>query len=151
MQADRVWGTAILLFGGIYLLEGIRIPPAAIGDPLGPRVFPTVLGGVMLVCGGALLLRPAAPHGAATLTRRFFGPVLLLCGLLVAYALSLSWIGYPVATCVFMVIAAGMMGERSLIRSLAIALTFSVGMYVLFTRFLLIPLPPGVLRLLGLE
>jgi putative tricarboxylic transport membrane protein len=149
MQADRIWGVVILGLGGAYLLEGIRIPPPAIGDPLGPRVFPTVLGGVMLACAAALLFRPRR-RGTRVIQWKFFFPVMLLVGLLAAYAFSLAWLGYPLATFLFMVLAARMMGERSLVRSLPIALGFGVGVYLLFTKFLLIPLPAGIFALLGL-
>jgi len=149
MHADRIWGVVILVLGGAYLLEGIRIPPPAIGDPLGPRVFPTVLGGVMLVCAVGLLFRPRRRE-APVIEWKFFAPVVLLAGLLVAYAFSLAWLGYPLATLLFMVLAARMMGERSLVGSLPIALGFAVGVYLLFTKFLLIPLPAGALTLLGL-
>jgi putative tricarboxylic transport membrane protein len=149
MHADRIWGVVILVLGGAYLLEGIRIPPPAIGDPLGPRVFPTVLGGVMLVCAVGLLFRPRRRE-APVIEWKLFAPVVLLAGLLVAYAFSLAWLGYPLATFLFMVLAARMMGERSLVGSLPIALGFAVGVYLLFTKFLLIPLPAGALTLLGL-
>ena len=148
-RADRIWGMVLLLFGGVYLVEGIRIPPAAIGDPLGPRTFPTVLGVVLLVCGAILLCRPQR-RKAAVIERKLFVPVMLLAGLLVAYALSLAWLGYPQATFLFMIIAARMMGERSLAWSLAIAVGFSVGIYLVFTRLLMIPLPPGLLAMVGL-
>ena len=148
-RADRIWGMVLLLFGGVYLVEGIRIPPAAIGDPLGPRTFPTVLGVVLLVCGAILLCRPQR-RKAAVIERKLFVPVMLLAGLLVAYALSLAWLGYPLATILFMIIAARMMGERSLAWSLAIAVGFSVGIYLVFMRLLMIPLPPGLLALVGL-
>ena len=148
-RADRIWGMVILLFGGVYLVEGIRIPPAAIGDPLGPRTFPTVLGVVLLVCGAILLCRPQR-RKAAVIERKLFVPVMLLAGLLVAYALSLAWLGYPLATILFMIIAARMMGERSLAWSLPIAVGFSVGIYLVFTRLLMIPLPPGLLAMVGL-
>jgi len=150
MRADRIWGGVILLFGSVYLLEGIRIPEAAIGDPLGPRIFPSVLGGIMLACGSVLLFRPAG-RDAPVLQRRFFAPVLLLTGVLMAYALSLFWLGYPLATFLFLVIASRMMGERSVSWSLAIAMPFSLAMFFLFTRVLAIPLPPGLLRLVGFE
>jgi putative tricarboxylic transport membrane protein len=149
-RADRIWGAVILVLGTAYLIEGIRIPPPAIGDPLGPRIFPTVLGVGMLACGVLLLLRPER-RAARVLERKLLVPVLLLAGLLVAYALTLAWLGYPVATFLFMVLAARMMGERSIALSLPIGLGFSIGVYYLFTKFLMIPLPPGVLALVGLE
>jgi putative tricarboxylic transport membrane protein len=148
-QADRVWGAIILVLGTAYLVEGVRIPPPAIGDPLGPRTFPTVLGVAMLACGAVLLFRPARREGRV-LERRLVLPVLSLAVLLVAYALSLAPLGYPLATFLFMILAARMMGERSLMWTMPIALGFSIGVYLLFTRFLTIPLPPGVLALAGL-
>jgi putative tricarboxylic transport membrane protein len=148
-RADRIWGAVILILGMAYLVEGIRIPPPAIGDPLGPRLFPTVLGVAMLTCGAVLLFRPSRREGRV-LDRKLLVPVLLLAGLLVGYALSLAGLGYPLATFLFMILAARMMGERSLVRSLPIALGFSVGVYLLFTKLLTIPLPPGVLALVGL-
>jgi len=150
-KADRVWGVVILVFGGIYLLEGIRIPPAAIGDPLGPRTFPTILGIVMAACGAYLIARPEARMGPPALQRQFFRPVLTLSILLIAYALSIAWMGYLLATFLFLLASACIMGERSPIRAMVIALLFSVGMHLLFTRFLNIPLPIGLLTHLGLS
>lgn len=147
-RADRLWGAIILVLGTVYLVEGIRIPPPAIGDPLGPRTFPTVLGVAMLACAAVLLFRPARREGRV-LERKLVFPVLWLAVLLVAYALSLAPLGYPLATFLFMLLAARMMGERSVAWSLPIALGFSIGVYLLFTRFLTIPLPPGVLALAG--
>ncbi|HSR12182.1 MAG TPA: tripartite tricarboxylate transporter TctB family protein, partial [Thermodesulfobacteriota bacterium] len=127
----------------------IRIPPAAFGDPLGPRIFPTILGSSMAACGAYLIAKPQAKAGAV-LVRGPFLQVLLLCALLILYALSLPGLGYLLSTFALVWIAARVMGERSFLRGAAISGAFSAGVYFLFTRFLTIPLPPGVLKSLGL-
>lgn len=149
-SGDRIWGIVILIFGGAYLMEGIRIPPAAFGDPLGPRIFPTILGISMAACGAYLLIKPEPRGAQPILVRRSFIQVLILCALLILYAIGLPWLGYLLATFLLVWVAARIMGERSFIRGLVISAAFSAGVYFLFTKFLTIPLPRGLLKTFGL-
>lgn len=149
IPGDRIWGIVILIFGGAYLVEGIRIPPAAFGDPLGPRIFPTILGISMAACGAFLVIRPEPRGGQPILVPRSFMQVLILCALLILYALSLPWLGYVLATFLLVWIATLIMGDRSFIRGLVVSAVFSAGVFFLFTRVLTIPLPLGFLKTLG--
>ena len=148
-SGDRIWGIVILIFGAVYLTEGIRIPPAAFGDPLGPRIFPTILGISMAACGAYLLIKPEPRGAQPVLVGRSFVQVLILCALLLLYAISLPWLGYLLATFLLVRMAALIMGERSFIRGLLISAAFSAGVFFLFTRVLTIPLPLGFLKTLG--
>jgi len=150
-SADRLWGAVTLILGGVYLFEGIRIPPAAIGDPLGPRTFPTILGVLMAACGAYLMVRPGAGGAEPALARRSFLQILILFSLLILYAVCLPWLGYLPATFLFVAGVAGIMGERSFTQSLAISAAFSSGLFFLFTRVLTIPLPLGLLKTLGFK
>ncbi len=150
IPGDRIWGIVILILGGAYLIEGIRIPPAAFGDPLGPRIFPTILGISMAACGASLLIKPEPRGAQPILVRRSFVRVLILCALLLLYAISLPWLGYLLATLLLVWMAALIMGERSFIKGLVVSAVFSAGIFFLFTRVLTIPLPLGFLKTLGL-
>lgn len=149
IPGDRIWGIVILVFGGAYLIEGIRIPPAAFGDPLGPQIFPTILGVAMAACGAFLVIKPECRRGEPILVRRSFIQVLVLCALLLLYAISLSWLGYVLATFLLVWMGALIMGERSFIRGLTISAVFSAGVFFLFTRVLTIPLPLGLFKTFG--
>ena len=149
-SGDRIWGIVILIFGGIYLVEGIRIPLAAFGDPLGARIFPTILGSAMAACGAFLAVQPQPRGAAPVLVRRPFIQVLILCAVLLLYAISLPWLGYFLATFLLVFVAARIMGERSFIRGVVISAAFSAGVFFLFSRVLTIPLPLGLLKALGL-
>jgi putative tricarboxylic transport membrane protein len=148
-SGDRIWGIVILILGGAYLIEGIRIPPAAFGDPLGPRIFPTILGISMAACGAYLLIKPEPRGAQPILVRRPLIQVLILCALLLLYAMSLPWLGYLLATFLLVWMAAILMGDRSFLRGLVISAVFSAGVFFLFTRVLTIPLPLGLLKTLG--
>ena len=150
-SGDRIWGIVILIFGGVYLVEGIRIPSAAFGDPLGARIFPTILGISMAACGAFLAIKPQPRGEQPILVRRSFLQVLILCALLLLYAISLPWLGYFLATFVLVWMAARIMGERSFIRGVVISAVFSAGVFFLFSRVLTIPLPLGLLKSLGFE
>jgi len=150
-SGERLWGVVILILGGVYLFEGIRIPPAAIGDPLGPRIFPTILGFLMAACGAYLVVRPEFRGAQPVLVRRSLLQVLILFTLLLLYAISLPWLGYLLATFLFMGSVALIMGERSFSKGLAISAAFSSGIFFLFTRVLTIPLPLGLLKILGFK
>ena len=149
-SGDRIWGIVILIFGSVYLVEGIRIPSAAFGDPLGARIFPTILGIAMAACGAFLAIKPQPRAEQSILVRRSFLQVLILCALLLLYAISLPWLGYFLATFVLVWMAARIMGERSFIRGVVISAVFSAGVFLLFSRVLTIPLPLGLLKTLGL-
>jgi putative tricarboxylic transport membrane protein len=148
---NRVWGTILCAVGVYYLIEGVNLPPAAIGDPLGPLVFPTILGLSMVACGVCLALRPGPRTDQAVLSRRTFPQVLLLFFLLLLYSLAIPWMGYLFSTFIFVFITAFLMGERSWAKGAAISAVFSAGIFFLFVRVLTIPLPLGLLETLGFK
>ncbi|MEW6267388.1 MAG: tripartite tricarboxylate transporter TctB family protein [Thermodesulfobacteriota bacterium] len=149
--ANRLWGLVLIGVGAFYLIEGYNLPPAAIGDPLGPMVFPTVLGSSLIACGVYLAVRPGPRPPQPILTRQTFIQIFILFVLLLLYSASISWMGYPVSTFIFVSVAAYLMGERSWVKGILISAAFSAGIFILFVRILTIPLPLGVLKIFGLN
>jgi putative tricarboxylic transport membrane protein len=137
--------------GVFYLIEGFNLPPAAIGDPLGPLVFPTILGLSMVACGIYLAARPGPRTGQTILSRSTFPQVLILFALLLLYSAAISWMGYLFSTAVFLFLTAFLMGERSWAKGAAISVVFSAAIFFLFVRVLTIPLPLGLLETLGFK
>jgi putative tricarboxylic transport membrane protein len=148
---NRVWGIIISGIGVFYLIEGFSLPSAAIGDPLGPLTFPTILGVSMVACGVYLAVRPGPRTTQPILVRNSFQQVLILFALLILYSSSISWMGYPLSTFLFVLIGAFLMGERSWAKGVLISAVFSTGIFFLFVRVLTIPLPLGFLKNLGFQ
>jgi len=55
MRTDRIISGLTLLLAAVYLYATSRIPTLEIGDPLGPKAFPILLG-IALVLGAILLV-----------------------------------------------------------------------------------------------
>ena len=55
---------------------------------------------------------------------------------MVAYALLLEPLGYILATALFFVPVARLLGSRSLVRDVVIGLVLGVGLFTAFTQFL---------------
>jgi putative tricarboxylic transport membrane protein len=148
---NRVWGFVICGVGLFYLLEGLSLPPPAIGDPLGPLTFPTILGSSFIVCGVYLAFRPGPRPTQSILVGHSFQQVLILFALLLLYSVSISWAGYLFSTFLFVLIAAFLMGEKSWAKGFIFSAVFSAGVFFLFVRVLTIPLPLGILKTLGFK
>ncbi len=145
MNRDRIVALIILILGIGYLLAAISLPSAPIGDPLGPKAFPIVLGGLMILLGATILIGPEKGLESHPL-KRTFSSVFALAGLLGGYGYTLPLIGYPLGTFLFLFITARMMGERSWILCILLSVGLSLGIYLLFTQALGIPLPLGVME-----
>lgn len=144
-NADRIVGLIILAFGAGYLWAAISMPSATIGDPLGHKTFPVILGGLMIFLGSSLLVKPGRDTEYSPLKRTFIS-VILLAGLLGAYGYSLPILGYPLGTFLFLFITSRLIGERSWIFGLLLSAGLSLGIFILFTKILDIPLPLGVIQ-----
>ncbi len=70
----------------------------------------------------------------------------LFVALLVAYVLSMNTVGYFFATPIFVVISCALLRAVSLKVSICIGVGFSVFIYILFVKFLHLPVPLGLLE-----
>jgi len=56
MMTDRVIFVCTLIIAAVYFYATTLIPTLEIGDPLGPKAFPRLLGGFLLIAAGLLFL-----------------------------------------------------------------------------------------------
>ena len=118
---------------------------------VGPRVFPVVVGLGLLAGGAALLVgalrRPApAPEPDAEPAEPTDWATLLGMAVLLAVYLALYLpLGFILATILFLVAAARVLGSRALVRDVVVAVALALATYLLFTRLLGLQLPGGPL------
>ena len=55
-MADRIIFACILVLAGVYFWATSEIPTLEIGDPLGPKAFPRLLGGGLIITAVMLLV-----------------------------------------------------------------------------------------------
>jgi putative tricarboxylic transport membrane protein len=151
-MADRVILICTVVIAVVYLYATTLIPSLEIGDPLGPKAFPNLLGIGLLVAAGMLGLEIWAKresNAPRVATSEIFEPaVVTMVGCIAAwtavYYAVFEKLGFILATSGYLL---GMMAWFNRGKWLANALTavlFSALTYVLFVK-LDVSLPRGVL------
>lgn len=138
------------LLGLVYGLAAYSLPLAAIGNPLAPKLYPLMLGGIMTVLGIVLLVSEAKKQRAGTAEEpvrfrlEFEGRIVAFVSVAcVVYAMLFETLGYMISTFLFLeaLMIYNSKGKKMLAPTLW-ALGFSVGVYFLFSKLLSIQLPP---------
>lgn len=141
-MTDRVLGAALAALGASAIWGAQSLEVFFLGDPVGPKPFPTAAGVVLVVTGALVALRPGAPvawPGPARL-----GAIAAAAVALAAYALLMRPLGFVLATALAVSVSSLVFGARAWAASL-LGLFVGVSLFLLFDRVLEIPLPHGLL------
>ncbi|NYE34981.1 putative tricarboxylic transport membrane protein [Nocardioides cavernae] len=144
---------ALLVVVGVYTLYDASTLRVGFGDPVGPRLFPYVIGSVTVVLGLLLALatfRGSVPeaeggedvdlrHPADWLT------VAKLVGVLLFTVLTISFLGWAVSGALLFVGCAWSLGSRTLVRDVIAGAVLAVASWYFFHEGLGVILPAGIL------
>lgn len=147
--AELLLGAGLLGLGACFGVATYLLPDAPGYAQVGPRLFPGLISGGMLVTG-ALLLKQALGAGFVNLPQeqhepldwRAFGWV--SAGVLAHLAL-IAQIGFVAASALLFAATARGFGSRAPWRDALIGLALGAVVFVIFTRALTLSLPPGAL------
>jgi putative tricarboxylic transport membrane protein len=153
---DRVTGLFLVGLGGWAAYGGWLLPPVP-GQPVGPNVFPLVIGTGLALCGLAIAFgighsfeeeeeiipfeggEAPAPRGKLYGLRALLPPALLLFYVAVADRL-----GFILTAALIVYVTATALGAR-LKLSLPLALLAPIVIHLIFSKLLRVPLPIGLL------
>jgi putative tricarboxylic transport membrane protein len=144
---------ALLVVVGAYTFYDATTLRIGFGDPVGPRVFPYVIGAVTVALGLLLVvatLRGDVPEGEGGEDVDLRQPadwltVLKLVGVLLFTVLTISFLGWAVSGALLFVGAAWSLGSRTLVRDVIVGLVLSVSSWYFFHEGLGVILPAGIL------
>ncbi|MCW4152666.1 tripartite tricarboxylate transporter TctB family protein [Halomonas sp. 18H] len=153
---DLLLGLAFMLLGAVVITVASQYPTMA-SLQYGPSLFPSLIGGGFLI-GGFVLSAIQLPALKSQLSskddsiRMFdFRPILLSllpCALIIFYIFASEFLG--AALCLGIIMLVLMLVKRtSLILALCVSVIASLVIYFIFSRYLLIPLPEGLLNFWG--
>jgi putative tricarboxylic transport membrane protein len=144
-------GAVMLATGVVLLFQTFRIPGEGF-DPQGPRFFPLcivlawlVLSVIYIATHILKILRTGKGQAAEKFSRMV--PAAILVAALIIYALVLDSVGYLLATALFFIAAARVLGSRNWARDITVGILLSALMYFSFTQALGVRLPEGILGL----
>jgi putative tricarboxylic transport membrane protein len=154
---DRVTGLFLVGLGSLCAYGGWLLPPVP-GQPVGPNVFPLVIGIGLAVCG--LMIAFGIGHTfeeeeeiipfegtqeAAALQSRLYGlRALLPPVLLLFYVVAADRLGFIITAALIVLAIATALGAR-LKLSIPLALLAPIGVHLIFAKLLRVPLPAGLL------
>lgn len=151
-MADRVIFVCTLILAGVYFYATERLPSLEIGDPLGPKAFPRLLGIGLVITAIALLLeilraRKTAPAaGEAEPSQRVAQWVVgAAAAWTLLYFLVFEWLGYVIATSVYLLVLTSYFNRGKWVANVLTSVLFSLGSYLMFTKLLGVTLAPGIL------
>lgn len=151
MMTDRVIFVCTLVVAVVYLYATTLIPTLEIGDPLGPKAFPRLLGIALLICAGLLGLemwkdRKVAPPPVARKPSDL-SHLRVLAGVTIwtaGYYLVFEKLGYIIATSVYLLGLMAWFSRGRWITNGVTAVLFAALTYLLFVK-LDVNLPKGLL------
>lgn len=160
MTKNTAAGFFALVLGAAYLIASFRLPEVTAGDEIGPKLFPIIIGVIVMLSGGALALserrsQQKSPEAKKDLfSFRFVEErdtwvriaLTMICG--IVYGLVLDWLGYVIATVFFMFFAASFINVRRHLENAIIAVSFSIVSFGAFAVLLKLSLPRGLLGFL---
>ena len=150
-MADRVILVCTILVAALYFYATTLIPSLEIGDPLGPKAFPRLIGVVLLIAAAMLALemrrergKTAAKGGAASFDPtvvKVLGVVVIWFGV---YFALLERLGFILSTFVFLLPMMAWFNRGKWLANTLTAAAFSALTYWLFVS-LEVRLPRGIL------
>jgi putative tricarboxylic transport membrane protein len=153
---DRVTGLFLVGLGAASAYGGWRLPPVP-GQPVGPNVFPLVIGIGLALCGLAIAFgighsfeeeeeiipfeggEAPAPRGKLYGLRALLPPALLLFYVAVADRL-----GFILTAALIVYVTATALGARWKL-ALPLAALAPIAIHLIFSKLLRVPLPIGLL------
>lgn len=145
-----VLGVVTALIGLVAIVHGWELGCAVTAEGLGIGLFPLIVG-IFLVIAGiyqafSVKLRR---ESIDMLSRRQASRVAAVYGSLVVYAAVVQPLGYLPATVIFLFVQSWLLGARDWLKIGGVALGAALSFFWVFQIWMQMPLPRGILELLG--
>ncbi|MEL7897158.1 tripartite tricarboxylate transporter TctB family protein [Halomonas sp. FeN2] len=147
---DRIGGVVLLTLGVAVVIASLGLP-AIPGQPVGPAIFPSVLGVALGLSGLIIFVKPERQPAQETQqlealsvigTLRLLSPVaVLILGYLIMESLGFLVTGFLI------VLVISLLLRGSVVGSLLLSAVMTVVIYTIFASLLRVPLPAGILSL----
>ncbi len=148
---DTITGVFSVVIGSVYLISTTTIPLNEAGDEVGPRAFPYIIAALVISCGLWLLVKEFLNRNRQPFSWEFVADrgvwfrILLTMAAGICYGLVLDWLGYLIATLLFMIFVCALINVGRHRQNIVIAVVFSIFTFVAFALVLKLSLPRGIL------
>lgn len=151
---ELVFASSLLLLGVIVLWDtkNMEVPPGS--GSVGPQVFPTIVGVFVIVIAAIYLIeilrgnlgQPEGTEFGEVLNKTDWKTLGMVAASILTYPFLIERAGFVIASTLVFFGVGFAYGARKLIKNLAIALIFSLVVYLVFTKLLNVGLPAGLFK-----
>lgn len=138
---DRIFGVFLLLLGLALFYGGLQLEVPFSYDPLGPKAFPMLIGGLLALLSVGIIAKPKAVQFPATSTNL---KTLLIVLLLIVYQTAFNMLGFLLST-TLLVFFLSKIFKGTTKEALGAGVGVSLVTYGLFSYLLDVPLPMGLI------
>lgn len=151
-MTDRIVFVGTLVLAGIYFWATEQIPSLDLGDPLGPRAFPRMLGVCLLIAAAMLLAEMLRNPKSATVAAgapprwdRQHWVIVAITAWTALYIFLFEPLGYLLATAIYLLGMTCYFNRGRWLMNVLTSVLFVVISYFLFTQVLGVTLARGIL------
>ena len=153
MKADRIIFVFTLILAGVYFWATEKLPSLEIGDPLGPKAFPRLLGIGLVITAIILLIemvrgRKTVPSDVPKAEPVDRATYMVVGGVVVwtfFYFLIFEPLGHVISTTIFLLGLTCYFHKGKWTANILTSVLFSLGSYLMFTKLLGVNLARGIL------
>lgn len=153
VDVGQIVFAGLLAVAGVYLVVDASSLRIGFADPVGPRLFPYVIGGALIVLAAIWIVATlrgdrAEAEGGEDVDldqRSDFVTVGKLAVVLAANVLLVDVLGWAVTGGLLFAGAAWALGSRTLVRDLLVGVALALASWYFFYVALGVPLTPGIL------
>ena len=147
--AQYIVCVVLVLVGGFLVYDALSLPGGyAKVDPVGPQLFPMVIGIGLLVTTFLIVRSQSEAEAGEDIDPNLpsdWRTVGLLIAMFVALIVLVVPLGWAIASALFFAGCATVLGSKHYVRNILIGVVLSVGSFYAFYSGLGIPLPAGIL------
>ncbi|MGE8205484.1 tripartite tricarboxylate transporter TctB family protein [Heyndrickxia sp. NPDC080065] len=133
----------LIVVSVIYLILSFRLPSYAY-VPVDSDVVPIALGFILLVLSiGLFFIKDSGK--IAKVSKEDLVPILVVIGFILFYILFLELLGFIIVTALFIFFCSWYLGYKHFLSNSIVSLVLPIAIYLLFTAFLQVQLPSGIL------
>lgn len=155
-MTDRIIFVCTLLLAGVYFWATAQIPSLELGDPLGPKAFPRMLGIGLLLAAAMLLAEMIRDRRKAAVTdpgqssgawkwQPHDWVVVAVAAWTALYVLAFEPLGYMLASALYLLALMAYFNRRRWLMNILTSVIFVVLSYVAFTKLLGVTLARGII------
>jgi putative tricarboxylic transport membrane protein len=145
-NSDSIVGVVFLASSAIYTIGAWMLPNASIGNPMAPKYFPLLIGGMGVVFSVLLVIqgvrKKTTGNKKAVRDEKYWLVILELIGCCLIYTFILEKLGFMVSTSLFL----GAMlfivnGRKAWLVNIITAVLYSAGTFFIFNTVFQMTLP----------